>query len=161
VQDIVTAAAMLAQYPWQGSRLRKKAGDPGVPVDIVGLKGAGAWCMLARIFCPTAARTIVDLSGLFPAASGSAASDVAAAHKADAAWERNCYIPGLRRAGDIVTAAALIAPAPLAVFGAGGSFPGPALKRMYKAAGAPGNLMMTPAPLTAARLTQYLDPSKG
>ena len=126
VQDVVTAVAMLKH------QVRARS------IDLIGIREAALWCLLARVFCPQVERTIADLRGL----------DLSR----DSTWARHCYIPGLRRAGDIVGAARLIAPAELHIFGAGRGFPSRELRAVYRAVGAPRKLRISARRLTTDKI---------
>src|SRR5262249_19102687 len=94
----------------------KKIG--GTRVNLVGVGRAGLWTLLAR----DVARAAVDADS-FRSSS-------------DDAFVETLFIPGLRRAGDFLTAAALAAPAPLFVHGTGGRFNTHAIADLYRTLGA-------------------------
>jgi hypothetical protein len=54
----------------------------------------------------------------------------------DEAWVETYYVPCIRGIGDIVTAAALIAPCPLTIVNTGNAFKTAAIEQAYKAVGA-------------------------
>ena len=90
VQDVVTAMAFL--------RMRRDLTDS---VSVAGLGSAGVWTLLASAVDGRAAATYADLSGFDPTS--------------DEAWVAQYYVPCIRSIGDVKTAAALVAPAPLYV----------------------------------------------
>lgn len=94
VQDVITAAAFL--------RARRDLTDT---VSLAGRGSAGVWALFASAVDGAMATTWADLSGFDPAS--------------DAAWAAQYYVPCIRAIGDVRTAAALIAPAPLYVAAAG------------------------------------------
>lgn len=126
VQDVVTSVAILRHFLGVSS------------IDLVGIREAGLWCLLARVVCPQVERTIIDLRGL----------DVSD----DQTWARHCYLPGVRRAGDILGAAQLIAPGELQVFGAGRGFPSRELRAIYRAVKAPKKLRISAGRLTTDKI---------
>ena len=91
-------------------------------VHLVGVEEAGLWCLLARGLAAGVATTVVD-------ADQFQCED-------DEAWLERLYIPQLRRAGDLRTAAALSAPGPLFIHNAAPGFPGDWFEDVYRAAGA-------------------------
>ena len=110
IQDILTALAYL------GSRTDVTS------VQLLGMGAAGLWCLFARALAPGVGRTVVDGNRF-------RASD-------DAHWAEHLFIPAIRAAGDLRSAAALIAPAPLFVHNAGTDFPVEEFRTFYRVAGA-------------------------
>ncbi|MEZ4701637.1 MAG: acetylxylan esterase [Rhodothermales bacterium] len=75
---------------------------PGIEnVEVIGLDEAGVWTLLARAMAPDVAATTVHLNGV--------------AYDTDDDFLAHLPVPLLRRAGDLRTAVALIAPAPLTI----------------------------------------------
>ncbi len=72
-------------------------------LDLVGLEVAGPWTLLVRALLPDVHATEVDLAAL--------------ADDTDIPFLSDLFIPLLRRAGDVRTAAVMIAPAPLTLHG--------------------------------------------
>ena len=99
---------------------------------LIGQGLAGLWCL----FAAAAAR--------LPGAAGRPAWRVAGFHF-ERDWESTCAIPAVRAAGDVTTAAALVAPARLAFHGAASAvgFPAAAVRRIYRSAGEPGALTIS------------------
>ena len=93
VQDIVTALAFL--------RARR---DMTGNINLAGLGEAGLWCLFASAIDGRVPVTVADASR-FPAD--------------DAAWVDTYYVPCIRSAGDVQTAAVLVAPRRLAVMNTG------------------------------------------
>lgn len=85
VQDLLTASAYLR------GRL-----DCSGNVSMVGLTDAGIWALFAGALDPLVNAVWVDFNGFD--------------REDDAAWAQRYYVPGIRAIGDVVTAAALIAP---------------------------------------------------
>ena len=94
VQDVLTAAAFL--------HARR---DLSGRIALIGLTQAGLWTMLAAAIDSGITDTIVDLNEFNP--------------EDDEAWVADYYIPCIRAAGDLQTAAALIAPRKLTLFNTG------------------------------------------
>jgi len=114
VQDILTAIAFL----------QNRKGTAAI--NLVGRGEAGLWCLLARAFAPKVQRTAVDTAGF----------DMTS----DQAFIRKLYAPCLRRAGDLRTAGALIAPGNLFIHNTRGRFKTGWVEDMYQAAGDPSAL---------------------
>jgi hypothetical protein len=112
IQDVLTGLAYL--------RTRS------LVVHLAGLGKAGLWCLLARGLATGVSRTVVD-------AAQFACED-------DGAWLDDLYLPQIRRAGDLRTAAALTAPGALWVYNTGPDFPSAFLRQVYQVAAAPGAL---------------------
>jgi hypothetical protein len=128
VQDILNGAAYL--------------GTRTPTVHLIGAGRAGMWCLLARALAEGVAQTVVD-ADQFPCDD-------------DGAWEGALYIPQLRRAGDLRTAAALAAPGGLTVHNAAPSFPTAWFEGVYRAASAPGALRVQAAPADTEAVIQAL-----
>jgi dienelactone hydrolase len=110
VQDILTAISYLES--------RKDI----CTVNLIGQGEAGLWCMLARVFAPNVERTVVDAAG-FDNAS-------------DQEFIEKLHVPCLRRAGDLRTAGALIAPGRLFIHNTRGRLKTEWIEDAYDAAGA-------------------------
>jgi hypothetical protein len=109
IQDILTASAYLRSLVES--------------VLLVGLEQAGLWCLLA--------------AGVSHGLAGAVADTARFDCEDDQAWVRDVYIPHLRRAGDVRTAAALAAPVPIALHNLSCTFPSDWLRTIYLAAGFP------------------------
>ncbi len=114
VQDVLTALAYIQQ-----SLLPAGVGEPRVTV--IGLGEAGLWTLLARGLAPRIVRTVVDVNQ-FDSTS-------------DEAFLQSLPIPGLRRAGDFVTAVTLAPPTALVIHNSGGKFNTTALTAVYRRLG--------------------------
>ncbi|MBI1766100.1 MAG: acetylxylan esterase [Acidobacteria bacterium] len=114
IQDVLTTLAYVQQ-----TMLAATANQPRV--TLVGLGEAGLWTLLARGLAPRIERTIVD-AGQFDTAS-------------DEAFLQRLPIPGLRRAGDFVTAVTLAPLAPLVIHNSGERFKAAALADVYRRLG--------------------------
>ncbi len=127
VQEIVDALASV-----------KARGD--APAAVVGVGPAGLWTLFARGLFPGAGRTVVDAAGFD--------------NRDDAAYVRRLYAPGLRRAGDVRTAALLVAPAALCLYNTGTAFQTDAITAGCRALRAP--LRIERGPLSPAQIAAWL-----
>lgn len=110
----------------------RKAGDGAGTVDVVGVGAGGAWALLARALAPTlAAGALCADMDAFPVDD-------------DRAYVERCYAPGLRRVGDLRTAAALAAVRPVLLHGLG------APAASWERAGLRGDLHLEERALTPA-----------
>lgn len=130
VQDILTAAAWL------------KREFPGNRLSLVGSGEAGLWTLLARGLMPDVDRTIVDTDG-FRASL-------------DEEFVRRLPIPGIRRAGDFVTAVAIAPFSRLAIHNTGGNFPTHKIRDLYAAFGKPDDLEFKTTRLSDAEIIAWL-----
>ncbi len=135
VYDVVTAVAVLRQL------------SGAAAVDLVGVGDAGLWCLLARTGASASIRKLAaDMAGFD--------------------WDRDedyrdrLYVPGLRRLGDVPTAVALAAPAPLLLHGTEVASVSPPLTRrlhrLYAALGRPDALTIRRDPAAPADLSAWL-----
>ena len=132
VQDILTALAYLS------TRVEV--------MHLVGLERGGLWCLLARGLARDVGLTVVDVDQ-FP-------------YDDDSAWTTGLYIPHIRRAGDVRTAAARTAPGRLTIHNAAASFPAAWLRSVYRTAGMPTALHIQPEPMAGAAIVHWLCGSK-
>ena len=132
VQDVLTALGYLRDRPDTTS------------VRLIGQGPAGLWCLLAAAAAGSRGprATCVEVAGF----------------DFERGWESTCPIPAIRAAGDVTTAAALIAPSRLAVHGAGSRsrFPGAAVRRVYRSAGLPEALTIARSRWAPARQASWL-----
>jgi len=98
----------------------KKAGAKRI--DVIGLGAAGLPALLARGVVPCEGKTIVDVNQFD--------------NSSDKTFVETLYSPGLRRAGDLRTAALLIAPGPLCLHNARTVFKTDEIKSLLTNAGA-------------------------
>lgn len=115
VQDILTALAYLKSRP-EVSRVR-----------LVGQGDAGLWCLLARAMATGIDATVVDAARF---------------NDEDDSYRERLFLPGLRRVGDLRTAAALAAPGRLFIHNTAPGFPRDDIYRAYAAAGATPKLRL-------------------
>jgi dienelactone hydrolase len=109
IQDILTSLAYL----------REQAGS--LPIKVVGYEAAGLWCLCARALAKDDAWFALDAMQ-FNAAS-------------DDAYLKALDIPGIRRAGDLRSAAILNLRSPLWVSNAGPGFPTSWIQSVYQSLG--------------------------
>ena len=95
IQDILTGIACLQTLTYT--------------VDLIGLDQAGIWCLLARGMANNVNKTVVDANQIN--------------YGDDNVWLKELFIPHIRRAGDLKTAAALISPNKLYIHNASDRFP--------------------------------------
>jgi dienelactone hydrolase len=130
VQDVLTALAFAQQQA------------NGKPVSLVATGEAGLWALLARGLAPPLHRSIIDVNGF--------------ANNDDAAFIAKLPIPGLRRAGDLTTAAALAGATPLTLFNTGAAFDASAISNLYRVANQSAALQLERGPLTAAEIIRLV-----
>ena len=130
IQDILTALAYLQRR------------EDVTVCHLAGMGEAGLWCLFARALAPDVGRTIVDGNRF-------RASD-------DAHWAEHLFIPAVRAAGDLRTAAALIAPSPLYVHNAGNDFPADDFHSCYRAADACAELRISSRRVNRTALHDWL-----
>ena len=92
MQDVLTAIGACS-----GGKYRR--------VNLIGLGRAGVWCLLARPLARGIHTTVIDADRFDP--------------DADESWSAPMLFPGIRRAGDLRTAAALVAPDSLVIHNTG------------------------------------------
>jgi dienelactone hydrolase len=114
VQDVLTALAYVQQ-----SLSPEAAGEPRV--SVIGMGEAGLWTLLARGIAPRVERMVVDVEQ-FDTTS-------------EEAFLQRLPIPGLRRAGDFVTAVTLAPLAPLVIHNSGDKFDTAMLADVYRRLG--------------------------
>lgn len=132
VQDVLTALGYLRDRTDTTS------------VSLIGQGQAGLWCLFAAAAAGSRGprATCVEVSGFH----------------FERDWEETCPIPAVRAAGDVTTAAALIAPGRLALHGAGSRsrFPAAAVRRVYRSAGVPAALTIARRRWAPARQAAWL-----
>lgn len=95
----------------------------GGVVDLVGVGEAGIYALLARGLASGIGRSVIDLAGFNP--------------EDEETFLKRLYAPGIRRVGDLRTAALLGAPGPLLLYQTGGVFRTEEIERCYRALNAP------------------------
>jgi hypothetical protein len=103
-------------------RIAETGAKNGRTVNVVGVGKAGRVCLLARALTPYVGSVAVDLAQIDS--------------RNDAEWLAELYAPGLRRAGDLQTAAMLVAPARLFIHNTAGKFTIEPVVAGYEAVGA-------------------------
>ncbi|MGC9326232.1 MAG: hypothetical protein ACP5I1_01230, partial [Candidatus Hinthialibacter sp.] len=110
VQDVLTALAYL-QSRYEASQ-----------VNLIGGGDAGMWCLLAASMADDLNSVIIDAAGF--------------EDDGDADFMERLYVPGLRRAGDVRAAQALLAPTPLLIHNTEGRLGVRWAAAAYRSAGA-------------------------
>ena len=132
VQDVLTALGYLRDR------------HDTTSLRLVGQGQAGLWCLFAAAVAGSRGprATCVEVTGFH----------------FERDWEETCPVPAIRAAGDVTTAAALVAPARLAVHGAtaGHRFPAAAVRRVYRSSAHPEALTIASRPWPAARQASWL-----
>ena len=131
VQDILTGAAYL----------RHTLGF--ARIQLAGLGDAGLKVFLAAGLLPQAQSVAVDVNGFD--------------NQSDEEFVKKLNIPLLRRAGDLTTAAALLAPKKLMLFNTGSKFNSDDIRAMYKAGGAEKLLGVETGIVTAEQIAGQLN----
>lgn len=130
VQDILNAVAFL--------KTRSHT------VHLVGVGQAGLWCLLARALTNDVNTTVID-ADQFDAQS-------------DDAWLAHLFVPHLRRAGDLLTAAALITSGKICIHNASATFPSEWFQQIYQVAGTPDALQIDQDACTPEDIVSFLIP---
>ena len=132
VQDVLTALAYLRDRTDTTS------------VRLIGQGQAGLWCLFAAAAAGSRGprATCVEVTGFH----------------FERDWETTCAIPAVRAAGEVTTAAALIAPGRLAFHGAAsrGRFPAASVRGVYRSAGEPEGLTISRRRWAPARQAAWL-----
>lgn len=115
-------------------------GRKDAAVYLAGLEKGGLWCLLAAAVDGAVPKTLADAYRFN--------------NSDDQAWVRDYYVPCLRSIGDVVTAAALIAPRTLWVTNTGGVFDAGAMRKAFDACG--GDLQITETPAGPEEMAQWL-----
>lgn len=118
VQDILTSLAYISSQ------------SKGLPIKLVGFETAGLWCLLARGLAEGSASFAADVTQ-FDANS-------------DQAYLKTLNIPGIRRAGDFRSAAALNMDGALWIHNTGQAFPSQWIRSAYQSMGKAANLKVQP-----------------
>ena len=130
IQDILTSIAYL--------KTRKETEE----IHLVGLSRAGIWSLFASALTKDIARTALDMDKL----------DLSN----DEEWLADLYIPGLRRIGDITTAALLVCPGPLMLMNTGDNFDAEAITAGYENSEGPQFLRLRPDLVPPKGIANYL-----
>lgn len=130
VQDILTALAYMQS--------RYEAGK----INLVGAGDAGLWCLLAAPLAQSLDALVVDAAA-FPSTD-------------DSAYLKRLFVPGLRRAGDVRTAQALVSPISLLIHNTSGYFDTLWAKSAYQADHAQAHLKIQESPADAETVVAWL-----
>lgn len=128
VQDILTAIAYLRTRAYR--------------VSLLGLEEAGLWCLLAAPLATGLLKTVADAAQFDP--------------DDDNAWIRRLFVPQIRRAGDLRTVAALVAPSQLVIHNAAATFPVAWFEQTYAAAGVPEAVHIVPTAMDSEETVRAL-----
>ncbi len=131
VQDILTALAHL-----RGQR-------PTDKIALVGVAGAGLASLLARAYDPALAGMAVDVEGF--------------KNDSDDAFIEKLPIPGIRRAGDFLTASLADTQLPLLIHSTGRSFQTQTIAIAYRAVGHAGAFKSMAQPASVPQIVTWLD----
>jgi len=113
-------------------------------IDAIGVGRAGLSLLLARGLVNVDGRTVVDVDSF--------------ANMDDNAFMDRLYSPGLRRAGDVKTAAMLIAPSPLYLYKTGSEFKSDEIAKGYDSVKA--ELRVESSTLSPTAIVEWLNPKK-
>jgi len=130
VQDIISALNYLKQQGFEN-------------ISLLGTGDAGLWCLLAAGLAPDLATQVICDANQFE-------------NENDTAFLEKLNISGIRKAGDLVTAAALFAPRPLVIFNTGQQFKTAAISAHYTLQNAPNACITRATPLAAGELLEIL-----
>ena len=130
-QDILTAIAVLTETVGAAQ------------ASLVGLGEAGLWCLLAAAAAPQAIRRLAaDLARFDP--------------ECDAEFLERLNVPHIRRAGDLLSAAALYAPRPLLIYNLADQFDTAAMRRVYRVVGQPRAFASRQDPVSESSLARWI-----
>ena len=132
IQDILTAVTYL----------RTRANTQ--QVNLLGMGMGGVWSLFARALADGQVRLLADLDQFDPAS--------------DAEFEKRLFIPGLRRAGDFLAAAALQSPGQTLLHNLSPAFPSDWYHASFEASGSPELLDLRLAQLGEADLLELIAP---
>ncbi len=130
VQDIMTAI----------SYLKGKGRD--IPINLVGIGKAGLWSLLARGLSSGIRHSVIDAARFD--------------NTKDQSYLQSLSAPGLRRAGDLFTAAVLAAPSQLTIHNTGNVFQAGWIADVYKALGAENEFQQSSQELTIWQVAKRL-----
>ncbi|MEW6234247.1 MAG: acetylxylan esterase [Candidatus Omnitrophota bacterium] len=133
-QDILTSLAYL------DSRFEVEK------IHLAGVGDAGLWCLLAAPFAPQLQSVAVDAAKFI---SGE-----------DEPFLQRLFVPGLRRAGDVRAAQALLAPIPLLIYNTGDVFSMEWAKQSYRAALSPDSLLVMKESAAPEKIASWLNEAK-
>jgi len=131
VQDVITSIEYL--------HTRR---DLSGKTHLIGLGDGGMWCLFAAAVDEHVERLAFDANRF--------------ANEDDDAWVAKYYIPSIRSLGDVVAAAALVAPRPLLISNTGERFVSADMQTAYSAAGGSG-CRMTCAEITPETLAAWFE----
>ncbi len=130
IQDILTALAYLDKTKGKSK------------VSIVGVKDAGLYTMLARALAPNIDRTVIDAAQFD--------------NNNDEQFLHHLAIPGIRRAGDFVTATVLAPMTPMLIQNTGAKFQTDVLLDLYRKNSKEGSFKSAANKLSDAEIVAFL-----
>lgn len=130
VHDIISALNYLKQQGFEN-------------ISLLGTGDAGLWCLLAAGLAPDLANQVICDVNQFE-------------NENDTAFLEKLNISGIRKAGDLVTAAAMFAPRPLVIFNTGQQFKTTAIGAHYSLQNAPNAFIARETPLASGELLEIL-----
>lgn len=130
VQDILTAIAYL------------KSRSEIARINLIGIGRAGLWALLARALAPEINRAVIDAAQFD--------------NTSDDAFLKDLFAPGLRRAGDLRTAAALAAPSKLLIHNTGDQFRIDWIASVYQSLGAGSEFQVRKNRLVDSQIVDWL-----
>jgi dienelactone hydrolase len=111
-------------------------------INLVGLEGAGVWCLVARPLTEGINRTVIDIIEF----------DLEEAEN----WKQWMSVPGIRRGGGLRLAGALTAPAEILIHNTGDIFPTDWISKAYYSADASLNLTIYRNRVSNKKIVEYL-----
>jgi len=130
VQDILTGITYLSKIVLSDR------------TNIVGLKDAGLWCLLARGLAERVESAVVDVNGFNQDDEGE--------------WLQRLYVPLVRRAGGVETAIALATPSKLFIHNCRDAFKPDFAARLYEALNVSKNLRIERNEAAVTEITEWI-----
>jgi dienelactone hydrolase len=130
VHDIISALRYLKQQGFEN-------------ISLLGAGDAGLWCLLAVGLAPELADQLICDANQFE-------------NDNDTAFLQKLNISGIRKAGDVTTAAARFAPRPLVIFNTGSQFKTAGIQHYYSLQNAPNAVTSRETTLATAELLEIL-----
>jgi dienelactone hydrolase len=136
VQDILTSLSYL------------RGQFPDATIKVIGLEDAGLWVLLARGVAPRIERMAINANGFD--------------NTSDAAYIERLAIPGIRRAGGLLTSIAIAPLAPIMIYNTGTNFRTNEMRAIYRDFGKAADFEVIEKPVSAEEVALWiLRPSPG